>query len=517
MTDTVSQRSSTIHEETVHEKAVMPSDQKDPYLIDSFEEGDPANPKVCGFVDFWYFIHLMVQFENWSRLRRWYLTIFVGMLVLNATFASAAPSGIAVQLLEEYHMSQEVGTLAISLFVAGYCVGPILWGPLSEHYGRWPIFFYPFVVYTLFQVGCALAKNAATILVLRFLGGTFAAAPLTNSGGVISDIWDSGTRGKALALFTLAPFAGPTIGPTVAGFISTSGTDFRWVFWVLAIFAGVCCLLIVFTLPETYVPVLLARKAAKKRKDTGDPLFHAPMEKIVLTAWERAENILARPFKPMLLAMTLYMSFVYGCIYLLFEAYPIVFTEGHHLSAGISGLMFLPLLLGGTTSVTISIVVFNPRYEREAARLAPPASPPEFRLEMALIAAPLYVVAFFWFGWTSFPSISLWAPLMSGYVLGFAINWIFVDAQFKVNPAPNNLLFLDTYLSIAASALAGNTVVRSVFGAVFPLFATQMYNALGPRWASSLLGFVALIMVPIPIVLMRFGPTIRAKSKFVPV
>ncbi|KAJ6519702.1 major facilitator superfamily domain-containing protein [Mycena sanguinolenta] len=489
MTDTP--RSSTI----VHEDPVMPLDQKDPYLIDSFEEGDPANPK------------------NWSRVRRWYLTVFVGMLVLNATFASAAPSGIAVQLLEGYHMSEEVGTLAISLFVAGYCVGPILWGPLSENYGRWPIFFYPFVVYTLFQVGCALAKNTATVLVLRFLGGVFAAAPLTNSGGVISDIWDSGTRGKALALFTLAPFAGPTIGPTVAGFIATSGTDFRWVFWLLAIFAGVCSLLILFTLPETYVPVLLARKAAKKREDTGDPLFHAPIEKVVFTARERAESILARPFKvlflePMLLAMTFYMSFVYGCIYLLFEAYPIVFTEGHHLSAGMSGLMFLPLLLGGTTAVIISVVVFNPRYEKEAARLAPEPVPPEFRLEMALIAAPLYVVAFFWFGWTSFPSISLWAPLMSGYILGFAINWIFLSLFNYI---------IDTYLSIAASALAGNTVVRSVFGAVFPLFATQMFTALSPRWASSLLGFVALIMVPIPIVLIRLGPTLRAKSKFVPV
>ncbi|KAF7347942.1 putative mfs-multidrug-resistance transporter [Mycena venus] len=434
-----------------------------------FNEGDPANPK------------------NWSNARRWYLTALAGMLVLNATFASAAPSGIAPQLLEEYHMSQEVGTLAISLFVAGYCVGPLLFGPLSETYGRRPIFIYPFAVYTLFQIGCALAKNTATMLVLRFLGGMFASAPLTNSGGVISDIWDAGTRGRALAFFTLAPFAGPTLGPTVAGFIATSGTNFRWVFWVQAIFAG-------------------------KRKETGDSRFCAPAETIHLSAWERANNILGRPFKilflePMLLAITLYMSFVYGCLYLLFEAYPIVFTEGHHLSAGISGLMFLPLLLGGTTAVTISALVYNPRYEREVARLAPEPVPPEFRLEMALIAAPLYVVAFFWFGWTSYPSISLWAPLMSGYVLGFAISWIFLSLFNYI---------IDTYLFMAASALAGNTVVRSLFGAVFPLFATQMYKALGARWASSLLGFVALIMVPIPIVLKRFGPTIRAKSRFVP-
>ncbi|KAJ7786188.1 major facilitator superfamily domain-containing protein [Mycena metata] len=436
-----------------------------------------------------------------------------GKRLISATLipSSHLASGIAVQLMNEYNLSQEVGTLAISLFVAGYCVGPLLWGPLSEQYGRRPTLLYPFIIYTIFQVAAAVAKNGASLLVFRFLGGVFASAPLTNTGGVISDIWDAGTRGKAMALFTLGPFAGPTIGPTIAGFIGM-GTNFRWVFWVLAIFAGVCTILIAFTLPETYAPVLLAKSAHEKRKETGDPRFYAPMETKKVSILERVENVLARPFKilfrePMLLAITLYMSFVYGCLYLLFEAYPIVFTEGHHLNAGTSGLMFLPIMVGATTAVTLAVLVFNPRYEREVARLAPDAVPPEFRLEMALFGAPVYAVAFFWFGWTSYPSITLWAPLMSGFFSGFGISWIFL-------PLFNYII--DTYLFVAASALAATTVVRSIFGAVFPLFATQMYTALGPRWASSLLGFVALVMIPIPFVLKRFGPTIRAKSRYAP-
>ena len=72
---------------------------------------------------------------------------------------------------------------------------------------------------------------------------------------MISDIWDADTRGKALAVFTLAPFAGPTIGPLVSGWIEVSGTSWRWVFWVLTIFAGVCLVLTIFTLPETYAYV----------------------------------------------------------------------------------------------------------------------------------------------------------------------------------------------------------------------------------------------------------------------
>lgn len=84
--------------------------------------------------------------------------------------------------MEEFGFGKEVGALLISLFVAGYCVGPLIWGPLSEQYGRRTIGIISFVIYTAFQIGCALSRNTASILVFRFLGGTFAASPLTNSG-----------------------------------------------------------------------------------------------------------------------------------------------------------------------------------------------------------------------------------------------------------------------------------------------------------------------------------------------
>ncbi|KAG7450645.1 MFS general substrate transporter [Guyanagaster necrorhizus] len=448
--------------------------------------------------------------QYWSVTHKWSVTILGGVLLLNATFASSAPSGIVEQVIEEFGLSTEVATLMISLFVAGYCVGPIIWGPLSEEFGRRPIFIVAFIVYVCFQIGMALAKNTASLLVFRFIGGTFAACPLTNSGAIISDIWDARTRGKALAIFTVAPFAGPALGPTVAGYISVAGVSWRWVFWVLTIFAGICWILIIVAIPETYRPILLVKKAKKMRKETGDDRYYAPMEKDTKTLAQQVEHVLARPFKilfqePMLMASTLYLSFVYGCLYLLFEAYPIVFTEGHGFNAGVSGLMFLPIMFGGITAVIGYLLIWNPRYEKEVARCAPGPVAPEYRLHMALFASPLFAVSFFWFGWTSFPSISYWAPLMAGYVMGFSISWIFLSFFNYI---------IDTYLMIAASALAANTVCRSLFGAAFPLFATQMYTALDPRWASSLLGFVALAMVPLPLLFLKYGHILRMKSKY---
>lgn len=468
--------------------------EQSPYLVRWDGPDDPENPK------------------NWSRLYRWLLTMASSLLVLNASFASSAPTGVLDQLIERFSLSRVIAILTISLFIVGYCVGPLVWGPLSEQYGRRPILLAGFFGYTAFQVGCAVAETKEQVLVFRFLGGTFAASPMTVAPAVLADIWDADTRGKAIAFFTLAPFAGPALGPIASGYIDVGGASWRWLFGVLAIFAGFCFFLIFFAMPETYGPVIQTSKAARKRKETNDNQWFSELETEDIAFVARLERVLARPFKimalePMLLAITLYMSFVYGCMYLLFEAYPVVFTIGHHLNNGELGLTFLPLFIGGTAGCLCYIYYFAPMYKAKIPQYAPKTVPPEERLLPSMYAAPLFAISFFWFGWTSFPSISLWAPLMAGLVMGFSIVLIFLGLF--------NYL-VDAYLIVAASAIASSTVVRSTFGAGFPLFATNMYEKLNPRWASTLLGCISLLMIPIPFGLYRYGPWIRRTSKYAP-
>lgn len=169
--------------------------------------------------------------------------------------------------------------------------------------------------------------------------------------------------------------------------------------------------------------------------------------------------------------------------------------------------MFLPLFAGAVVGVILYILIFDPRYLRYMAFYAPHPVPPEFRLEMTLWASPMFAITFFWFGWTSYPSVSFWAPMMSGFTLGWSIVWIFLSL---INYT------IDSYLYVSASALAAQTVVRSLFGAGFPLFATQMYDAMNPQWASTLLGFVAILLGPIPFILKKYGPVLRRRSKFAP-
>ncbi|KIJ47970.1 hypothetical protein M422DRAFT_163053 [Sphaerobolus stellatus SS14] len=472
-------------------------DDKDPFLI-TFGPDDSDNPK------------------NWGRVYRWTLTVYASLFVFNSTFASSSPEGIIAPIIEHFKISEEVAILAISLFVAGYCLGPIVWGPLSEQVQRLnfrPIFLIGFVAYTGFQIGDALAPNTSALLIFRFLSGCFAASPLTNSGGLIADIWDAKTRGKALAFFSFAPFAGPVVGPIIAGYITVGGASWRWLYWTLALFAAGCLIIIIFLVPETYEPILLVKKANRRRAESGDERYYAAYErKPVRPVLGQIKDIVAKPFillfnEPMLIAVTLYLSFIYGCLYLEFEAYPIVFGQGHGLNAGVVGLAFLPALIGSGLALILYLTVFESIYARRVDSLKPLPVPPEERLRIAIWVGPIYVISYFWFGWTSYPRISFWAPMLSGLFLGAGFSMIFL--------ALTNYT-VDAYLSVSASALAVQTIVRSFAGAGFPLFANQLFDKLTPRWGSTLLGLVALALMPIPLLLTRYGPALRARSKFVP-
>lgn len=148
---------------------------------------------------------------------------------------------------------------------------------------------------------------------------------------MIADMWDwdADHRGDALAIFALAPFGGPAIAPVVAGVLAVKGISWRWMFWIVTIYGGVCFALILFVLLETYLPYLTHKEAQKIRKETGDDGYYTKWERKnrLLTIRARLSMTILKPFvmlfeKPMLLLLTLYLSLVIGVVYLLFEALP---------------------------------------------------------------------------------------------------------------------------------------------------------------------------------------------------
>jgi multidrug resistance protein len=452
-------------------------------LLVTWKINDPENP------------------QNWSKGYRFIHTAVVASLVVCVAFGSSCVTGDLSGPANTFNVSMEVSILQTSLMVCGFGVGPLLWSPLSELYGRRPIYIIAFGVYTIFNIPCALAENIGTILVFRFLCGCFASAPLTLAGGSISDIFAASERGNAIAWFAAAPYGGPVIGALVSGFIGM-GAGWRWIYWVNLIFAGVMWI-IVSLLPETYSPVLLARRAAKLRKETGNQAYVTEQERFRASFMQTVKLTMVRPFtmlmsEPILVLMSLYIALIYGLLYAFFFAYPVVFGELYGFNDGQIGLTFIGILIG-----TGLALVVTPQLEKRYNSLGREPTP-EDRLPGMMFAAPFVPISLFIFAWTSYPWVHWIGPTISGIPFGFGMVLIYYTA--------NNYL-IDTFITYCASALAAKTVVRSGLGAAFPLFITQMYHRLGFQWASTLLAFISLAMVPIPFAFYRYGAAIRARSK----
>jgi MFS family permease len=402
------------------------------------------------------------------------------------------------EIVGGFDVTTEIATLGVSLFVLGFAVGPLVWAPLSELYGRQIVFAISYGAFTALNAGAIGSKDIQTLLVLRFFAGAFGSSPLTNAGGQIADMFSASERGLAMGLFALAPFLGPTIGPIAGGFLGQSKGWAR-IQALMAIFSGVVWLLGLALVPETYAPVLLSKRARKLSSIT---------EKVYRTKIDAARQlslgaVLVRPWvllfkEPIVSVLSIYMAIIYGTLYMLFGAFPICFQEVRGWSEGIGGLAFLGVA-GGMIFAIILVPLGNRHYVRTAADHGGIA-PPEARLKSAMAGAVAVPIGLFWFAWTNPPSIHWVSSVIAGAPFGFGMVVIFLGITSYL---------IDAYTIFAASVLAANSVLRSLFGFAFPLFTQYMYQGLGIHWASSVPAFLALACLPAPFVLYKYGAAIR--------
>jgi hypothetical protein len=267
---------------------------------------------------------------------------------------------------------------------------------------------------------------------------------------------------------------------------------------------------IVLTLPETYGPILLARRAQKIRKETGNENIYAPIE-LEKKGWKQMLTVtLTRPirmfiFELIVLATCLYLSLAYGIFYLYFVSYNIIFGEVYGQSPGVSGLMFLPIGIG-TVGAVVIFLWYDSFLRKAQARNAPWTQKEESRrLPLACLGGPFFVIALFWLGWTSRPEIPFYVPMLAGIPFGIGFVLIFM--------ALLNYL-TDAYEIFAASAMGAASCCRSIAGTVLPFSAAPIYRSLGVPWATSLLAFLSLGMCVIPFGFLWKGDKLRERSRF---
>ncbi|KAJ5301916.1 hypothetical protein N7508_006779 [Penicillium antarcticum] len=448
---------------------------------------------------------------EFAPLRKLHIVVAGVYFVFNSSLGSSIASGAHDGIADEFHIPKESIRMVLptSLYMAGFAIGPVLFGPLSEYFGRKPVLVITIAIYLIFTMACAVSPTFPALLAFQFFCGLGGSAPNAILGGLFSDIYDDPhQRGLAMSWFMFATTFPPLLGPIISGFISE--ITWRWTFWA-GLIIGAPGFPLLLTMPETYVPVLRQRhEKSHNEKQTTEKSLSGRCSGTRGFSNEMS-TILSRPFlmfirEPIVFCCSLYLALIYSILYLYFQAYPIIFHGLYGLSAGVVGLAFLPILPGSIIAFII-VFMYSSYYSKALRAELSWAKLEEYRrLPLACIGAPGIPIALFWLGWSAKLSMHPVMPMMSGIFFGFGYLLIFV--------ALLNYL-TDAYKQFSASASAATSTLRSIFAVFLPLATTPMYNKLGINWASSLLGLFSLAMAIVPFVFIRNGVWIRANSKFV--
>ncbi|KIW11604.1 hypothetical protein PV08_10905 [Exophiala spinifera] len=446
--------------------------------------------------------------RNWPL---WYKSM--GLFALSfgtlgvVMYSTSYTSGMAQMMVEFGVKSEAVATLGVTFYLLGLAIGCLIVAPIAETYGRKPVYIVCSAMFTILVIPAALSQDITSIIVARFFGAIFASALIANAPGSIADLINDEWRGTAFSIWSIGPMNGPVVGPTIGGFV-TQSLGWRWTNWIAMIWSGVAFVFLLM-FKETYAPVLLQRKAKKLRREEQDNRYWSRYD-VRVGFVELMKINLSRPFimavkEPICIFWNVYISLVYGILYLCFVAYPIVFTEERGWSVGLSGLSFMGIGIGTMLMICLASPVkkmINSHKRDENGNV-----PPEAMLSIVCIAAVLIPAGELWFAWTCYPTNIHWAlPIAAGIPFGCGNAAVFIYSG-------NYLAY--SYGIYAASAMAGNAVMRSIMGGALPLAGPPLYRALGANWAGTLLGLLEVVIIPIPFLFYRYGRKIRERSTMI--
>ncbi|KAB8228940.1 major facilitator superfamily domain-containing protein [Aspergillus alliaceus] len=460
----------------------------DPNLVTWEGPDDPQNPK------------------NWPATRKWMTFVPMSFYNLLSSMSSATVAPALSAISEDLGFpSKTLLILSLSIFYLGSAIVPLFTAPISEMAGRVPVLLAMNVIYIVFNTACGAAKSPTQLIIFRFLAGLGAAGPYGIGSGMNSDLFQAHERGKAIAVFTLAPLVGTAVGPITGGFL-VQYVSWRWCFYVISIAIAAVQVAGLLLLRETYGPVLLKRKAARLRKTTGNQNLH--------TEHDRASTLLMknliRPFRllitqPIVQVLSLYLAYLNGILYLMVATFPDVWTGIYHESISIGSLNYLSMTVGLAIATQLGVRYADKVYQRLRAENNGHAKP-EFRLPTLCVVALVVPVGLFWYGWSARINIHWIMPNIGAAIYSGATVVQLVCVQGYL---------IDTYQLYAASAMASVMVLRNLLGFALPLVAPSLYGNLGFAWGNTLLACVAVVIgIPAPVLLWYYGEALRGLSTY---
>ncbi|EEU35913.1 uncharacterized protein NECHADRAFT_35082 [Fusarium vanettenii 77-13-4] len=422
------------------------------------------------------------------------------MAIFAVSFASGIFGPAAVILAEEFTASETLVQLGVSLFVAGFAAGPLVWGPIAEVVGMKR----PLIVGTLgcalFHIPFGLAKNLSTILVSRFLAGAFGSSVLALGSGLVVKPYTAIPRGIALACCATSINFGAVLAPIVASYVLDK-RDWRFLAWIVLVLVA-CMVPALFFLKEEQA----SKSAATAVGLNGEGSNHSSTKKPRMRCIDFARIYLTKPIvlfckEPILIIMTVHLTFVYGLLYMSFQLFPLAYKERGWADTT-STLPLLAVAIGLLASL-VAVAAFMTTWFKQQWQRDDGVTNPEHCLPPMMAGAVILPPALLWFGWSMRTS---WVcQALASAFIGLGLQLIFISGI---------LYLVDVYKVRIVPAMSIHVTVRSIFAASFPLWTKGMYDSLGIEWTASVLAGFSLVLAPFPFLFFMHGTRIRGWSKF---
>ncbi|KAK1510499.1 uncharacterized protein CCOS01_15330 [Colletotrichum costaricense] len=426
-----------------------PSKDSDPFLVTFTQPHDAENPL------------------DWPAGRKWMVTDVLSATGFNRIMVSTIMAPALTNIAAELDMTSTESAMALSIYLLATAFGPLVMGPMSEIYGRQVVLHASSVWFLIWNVLCGFANTKGTLIAARFLAGFGASSIYALGGGVLGDIWRPEQRGQSLGFYLLIPLLGAAVGPIIGGFIAAR-TTWRWMFWSTSMFQAVMIFVSFFSFPESYSPLILRRRAARLRKETGETRYYTFSERIDAGKSTLAviRNSLTRPlrlllFHPIIQVSAVLSGFNYGILYVTLSTFADIWKQQYGQSVEISGLHYIACSFGELVGSQFGGLILDRLYKRRDQPT------PESRVMLAFFGiVPAWLGTLF-YGWTA----------------QYRLYWLIVDVGvvvmmfgMQLSGMPMTAYVIDAYAEHTSSAMAAIQFVKSLTAFLFPLFAPSLMS-----------------------------------------
>ena len=384
-------------------------------------------------------------------------------------------------------------------------LAPLLLAPISESFGRKKLLIACMFLIVVLFLPQSLAPNITSLSVSRLFQGTAASVEGPVVAGIITDLYSrEGGRGTAMSTFTLFVFTANAFGPLCCNWLSFK-THWSNMYWLQMALNGVTLILICFVLEETRHDVILDRKVRKYNKENGTD-FQIKSD-AAHSVTELITKSLTRPIvylftEPIVIALSLWVGFAWGCVFLATGTVTHVFEKTYGFNQGQAGTVLITGFIGALLAWVVNFGQ-NALFDRSKDPVTGFA-PPEARLYHSALGGLLFGLFEIMFAYTAKESTHWIVPCVALTIVNFGIMPIYSAVYAYIG---------DAYESYSSSAQASQALLRNVLGATFPFFGTAMYDNLNFKYASIVIGSIALALSLVPFILLLYGAKLRDMSK----